>query len=113
MGRYIGEFKEVLKNYKEVFDIYYTGDEEQAKRYIYTREFPDIIPYVAIIDPMKKKAVKSSAGLTNLTIANNNFYFQKYRELIFMNNIKKDLNKLIDKFLDGEVQHYYQSERMK
>jgi len=27
MSRYIGEFKEVLKNYTEVFDMYYTGDE--------------------------------------------------------------------------------------
>lgn len=30
-----------------------------------------------------------------------------------MTNIKKDLNKLIDKFLDGEVHHFYQSERIK
>ena len=30
MSRYVGEFKSVLQNYMEVFDIYYTGDQEQA-----------------------------------------------------------------------------------
>lgn len=107
MSRYVGDFKDVLQNYKEVFDIYYTGDEHQASRFFYTREFPEVIPYVVIIDTKKKKNLKSETGLENLSISNNNFYFQKYRELIFLNNIKKDLTKLIDKFLDGEVMHYY------
>ncbi len=33
--------------------------------------------------------------------------------MIFFNKIQKDLNKLIEKFLDGEETHFYQSERMK
>jgi hypothetical protein len=42
----------------------------------YTKEFPDIFPYVAIIDCKKKKSLKSSAGtLHELTLENNNFYF--------------------------------------
>lgn len=112
MSRYVGEFRSVLKNYSEVFDIYYTGDEEQAKRFFYTKEFPDIIPYVVIIDPSKKKSLKSEAGLKELTLENNNFYFEKYRELIFFNSIQRDLNKLIDRFLDDDVHHFYQSEKM-
>ena len=36
----------------------------------------------------------------------------KYREIIFFNKISKDLNKLIEKFLDGELHHFYQSERI-
>jgi len=88
MSRYIGEFKDVLKNYQEVFDVYYTDDQKQASEVFYTKEFPDIFPYVAIIDPKKKKSLKSEAGtLKELTIANNNFYFQKYREIIFFNEI--------------------------
>jgi len=52
--------------------------------------------------------LKSSAGtLHELTLENNNFYFNKYREIIFFNDIQKNLNKLIDKFLDGEAHHYY------
>jgi hypothetical protein len=62
MSRYVGEFKEVLKNYSEVFDIYYTDDEKKAKRFFYTKEFPEVIPYVAIIDPKKKKEVKVTSG---------------------------------------------------
>lgn len=30
MSRYIGEFKEVLKNYTDVFDVYYTDDKKEA-----------------------------------------------------------------------------------
>jgi hypothetical protein len=30
MSRYIHEFKDVLKNYGEVFDVYYTADEKEA-----------------------------------------------------------------------------------
>lgn len=58
MSRYVGEFKEVLKNYSEVFDIFYTGDEDKARRFFHTREFPEIIPYVVIIDPKKRKEIK-------------------------------------------------------
>lgn len=58
MSRYIGEFKDVLKNYVEVFDIYYTGSEEEASELFYTKEFPDIFPYVVILDPKKRKSVK-------------------------------------------------------
>lgn len=60
MSRYIGEFKEVLKNYREVFDIYYTDDESEASEIFFTKEFPEIFPYVVIVDPKKRKAVRSA-----------------------------------------------------
>ncbi len=113
MSRYVGDFKEVLKNYGEVFDIYYTGDEKKAKRMFYTKEFPDIIPYVVIIDTKKQKELNGDKDKLVMTTGDNmNYYFQKYRELIFFNNIPKDLKKLINKFLDGEIQHFYQSEKI-
>lgn len=113
MSRYIGEFKEVLKNYSDVFDVYYTDNKKEASQVFYTSEFPDVFPYVAIIDPKKKKALKSGAGtVQELTLANNNYYLSKYREIIFFNDIQKNLNKLINKFLDGEVHHYYQSQKL-
>jgi hypothetical protein len=37
---------------------------------------------------------------------------QKYREIVFFNKIGKDLNGLIEKFLDGELHHFYQSEKV-
>jgi hypothetical protein len=58
MSRYLPEFKDVLRNYTEVFDIYYTGDQKEASKVFYTQELPDIFPYVVIIDPKKRKAIK-------------------------------------------------------
>lgn len=129
MSRYIGEFKEVLRNYTEVFDIYYTGSLDEASQLFYTKEFPEIFPYVVIVDPKKRKAVekhdlaqlvkKAVEGETNKEEDDNdkslnekNSYAKKYREMIFFNKIPKDLSKLINKFLDGELHHFYQSERV-
>lgn len=97
----------------DVFDVYYTDDEKQAEQVFYIKEFPDIFPYVAIVDSKKKKALKSEDGtLKDLTLENNNYYLSKYREIIFFNDIQKNFNKLIDKYLDGEAHHYYQSEKL-
>ena len=63
MSRYIGEFKQVLQNYTEAFDIYYTGDQEKASQLFYTKEFPEIFPYVVIIDPKKRKGLKSAQSM--------------------------------------------------
>jgi hypothetical protein len=67
MSRYVPDFKEVLKNYLEVFEIYYTGDQEEASQLFYTKEFPEIFPYVVIVDTKKQKELKSSAGLKELS----------------------------------------------
>lgn len=55
MSRYIVEFKEVLGKYADAFDIFYTNQAEKATQYFYTKEFPDMIPYIVIIDPSKRK----------------------------------------------------------
>jgi hypothetical protein len=74
MSRYVGDFKEVLKDYGEVFDIYYTGDEKKTKRMFYTKEFPDIIPYVVIIDTKKQKELNGDK-LAMTKSENSNSYF--------------------------------------
>jgi hypothetical protein len=55
--------------------VYYTDNEKEASRVFYTKEFPDIFPYVVIVDTKKKKGLKSEQGLKELSLANNNFYF--------------------------------------
>jgi hypothetical protein len=75
MSRYVGDFKDILKEYSDVFDVYYTNDENKAKRFFYTKEFPDIIPYVVIVDTKKTKAVKGEEGKKDLVHENNNFYY--------------------------------------
>ena len=112
MCRYVGEFRSVLQQYNEVFDIYYTGDQEQASEVFYTKEFPDIFPYVVIVDPKKRKSLKSVAAVASDKKDNTNSYVHKYRELVYFNKIGKDLNKLIEKYLDGELHHFYQSEKV-
>jgi hypothetical protein len=107
MSRYVGEFKAVLQQYNEVFDIYYTGDQAQASEIFYTKEFPEIFPYVVIVDPKKRKSLKSIAAVTTDKKDSSNSYMQKYRELVYFNKIGKDLNKLIEKYLDGELKHFY------
>jgi len=123
MSRFVGEFKNVLQNYTEVFDIYYTDDQKKASQIFYTKEFPEIFPYVVIIDPKKRKGLKSAQSLVQSSgesgengqqgIKNNsNSYVHKYREIVYFNKIEKDLNGLIEKFLDGELHHFYQSEKV-
>lgn len=134
MSRYLPEFKDVLRNYTEVFDIYYTGDDKEAAKVFYTHELPDIFPYVVIIDPKKRKAVKRGDLLKEVEAAvklsqdekdaqavkeqaqenlnDSNSYVSKYREVIYFNKIGKDLTKFIDKFLDGELHHFYQTEKV-
>lgn len=114
MSRYIGEFKESLGKWTEVFDIYYTGDESEASQLFYTKEFPEIFPYVAIIDSKKRKELKGIPIKGNkedkqpgISLQKDSAYYHKYREIIFFNKIEKDLNKLVDKYLDGELHHFY------
>ena len=62
-----------------------------------------------VIDPKKRKALKSAQSLAQNEgrKGNDNSYVHKYREMVFFNKIGKDLNKLIEKFLDGELHHFY------
>ena len=59
MSRYIGDFKEGLKNYQEIFDVYYTDDKKKASSMFFVKEFPEIFPYVVIIDTKQKKYLDS------------------------------------------------------
>ena len=68
---------------------------------------------MVIVDPKKRKSLKSVAAVASDKKDNTNSYVQKYRELVYFNKIGKDLNKLIEKFLDGELTHFYQSEKVK
>jgi hypothetical protein len=98
MSRYISDFKAVLKNYNGMFDVFYTGDPEEAKKYFYIGEFPEVIPVVILIDPTDRKAIRMDLSLeekaegstskeTSKEAMWENTYPKKYRELVFMNSI--------------------------
>ena len=101
MKRYIGEFKNVLQDYGHAFDVYYIPDQKKAEQVFYTKEFPEIFPFVAIVDPTKRIDI----GETSKT------YSSKYREMVFFNKIEQDFEKLIEKFMDGEADLFFQSKR--
>ena len=64
MEHFAREFTETLRPYREMFDIYYIGDEKIAKNYFITNLFPDVLPMVTIIDPDKKVDPVQSSHLS-------------------------------------------------
>lgn len=109
MSRYVNEFTAVLKQHQEVFDVYYCNDEQQAKEYFYLHEFPDVIPFVTIIDPKRRVGLKSPRIKNELIPVKSTrpleegSYIYKTRKLIMFNKIQEDLQKLIDEFLDDDL----------
>lgn len=57
--------------------------------------------------------IEEGESTTKVVLDDTNSYVHKYREIIYFNKIKKDMKKLIEHYLDGELHHYYQSERMR
>jgi hypothetical protein len=119
MSRYVNEFTTIIKNYQEVFDVYYCSDELQAKEYFYLHEFPDVIPFVTIIDSKRRVGLKSPRNpkelipLKSMRPIEEGSYIFKTRKLIMFNKIQEDLQKLIDEFLDDELQMFYQTEKIR
>ena len=119
MSRYVHEFTAVLKQYQEVFDVYYCNDEQTAKEYFYLHEFPDVIPFVTIIDPKRRVALRSPRNKSELIPVKSTrpleegSYIYKTRKLIMFNKIQEDLQKLIDEFLDDDLQMFYQTEKLR
>jgi len=55
MSRFVNEFKNVLKDYESLFDVFFTNDPEEASKYFYIGEFPEVLPFVTIIEPSDRK----------------------------------------------------------
>lgn len=76
-------------------------------------EFPDVIPFVTIIDPKRRQPLRYPRNKNDLIPVKNNrplsdgSYVYKTRKLIMFNKIQEDLKKLIDEFLDDDLQMFY------
>lgn len=57
MSQFIGEFHSVLRNYNDMFDVYYCRDEADAKQFFNTKVMPKELPHLYIIDPKSKKEI--------------------------------------------------------
>ena len=78
-----------------------------------------MIPFVTIIDPKRRVALKNPRNKNELIPVkstrplNDGSYVYKTRKLIMFNKIQEDLQKLIDEFLDDELQMFYQTEKIR
>lgn len=120
MSQFINEFDSVLRNYNDMFDVYYCKDEADAKRFFNTKVMPKEVPHLYIIDPKSKKEIKSiitdlKGGLADATSEQKDgtkqYYVKKYQGFIFnISNPGKELNEFIEKFMDDKLMHYSNSE---
>ena len=55
MDHYHRDFRPVADEIHESFDIFYCKDAEVAKQYFYLKEFPEVMPFVAIVDPKRQE----------------------------------------------------------
>jgi len=105
MSRFFSEFQNVLSKYEGMFDVYYTGDEKEASKYIYTGEFPEVLPIAVIYDPLERKMIGEKKQGAKKDEDWKHSYPMKYRSIIFMNKIEKDFKKMIEEFLDEKASH--------
>lgn len=48
----------MLRNYNDMFDIYFCSDHSEARRYFNLDMLPDVFPQLFIIDPKGKQELK-------------------------------------------------------
>ena len=105
-------WKSALNDYAEVFDFYYTDDEAFSNQYF--SPMPEGIPTVRIIDTNKPTPVEKSRAEKVLqqdpdTNAEKKAVYP-FKTIIPLlpNQISELVPKMIEKFIDGELRHYYE-----
>ena len=48
MTMYVDEFSNVIRNYNEVFEVYYCNDLEICKKFVDTKQMPKEYPIISI-----------------------------------------------------------------
>ena len=100
-------WKSALSDYAEVFELYYTDDEEFSNTYF--TPMPEGIPTVRIIDPSKQTGVLKQKRLRvdGDDRTSDTFSFKTIVP-VMPNQIPTTLPKIIEKFIDGELRHYFE-----
>jgi hypothetical protein len=97
--------------------VYYCSDKNTAKQYFYLKSFPEIFPIVAIIDPQRRiplKMLKDPSDLIPVKSErplSDGSYVYKTHSIVFYNKIAKDVQKMINQFMDDEAPMVYESEQ--
>ena len=106
MSNMVSDFSKVLRNYNDVFDIFYCKDENKAAEFFDVKKMPKEVPHLYIIDPKRKKPIKTRLGNSDP----NKFHLEKFEGYIFqLQDPSKELNDFIEKFLDEKLEHVYNS----
>ena len=122
-NKYIFEIKNAIQDFQGSFEFVYTNDYELANTYLYLDEFPDVMPFAVIVDKNKKIPIRN---LTDEPIKNfddvvidsedlpkdKEFYYTKYKEPIFLSNLQKEIENYLEKYLEGNMKPYFQTEKM-
>jgi hypothetical protein len=48
------EIKEAIKGYQNAIEFIFTSDYDTVNKYLFADEFPDVMPFLTIIDKTKK-----------------------------------------------------------
>lgn len=124
MKKYIHEIKGAITEYQDAIEFVFTSDHTEINKHFYTDDYPDVMPFMVIVDKSKKIPVQPLGAelrkpeeivLEGDEAASfiGDFYYPKYKDAIFMSNLKQEVGKFITRYLDGEIQPYFSSERMK
>jgi hypothetical protein len=52
--KYVFEIKDVIKNYQNMIEFVFTNNHDEARECFYVDEYPDVMPFFAVIDKTKK-----------------------------------------------------------
>ena len=109
MSQTVSVWKSALSNYAEVFDFFYTDDEEFSHSHF--TPMPEGIPTVRIIDPSRQTGVLKQKPLREDQDDRESTTFPfKTIVPVMPNQIPTTLPKIIEKFIDGELRHYFEQE---
>lgn len=123
MRKYVHEIKSAIEDYQEVFEFVYTNDYGVASRYLYVDEFPDVMPFFLIVDKSKKLPIRRIEDpvikkMSDIVVDSDqlkkgqDFYYAKYKEPIFLSNMEKEIQKFLEKYLEGKIDPYFQTQKM-
>jgi hypothetical protein len=123
MKKYIFEIKRAIEDFQDVVEFVYTNDYDTISEFLYVDDYPDVMPFFCIVDKSKKLPIRKiddePIKKFEDVIVNSedlpedqDFYYAKYKEPIFMQNMEKEIQTFLEKFLEGKLDPYYQSEKM-
>ena len=60
------EIKEAIKGYQNAIEFIFTSDYDTVNKYLFADEFPDVMPFLTIIDKTKKNLIQRKFGVFKL-----------------------------------------------